>query len=463
MISYKEEYLKDFKSDELLSSPNFKVLLDSMKDFSFYVPYVKENEDNFLKEVKQVLDIITGIIRKPHIATKDEDIIVRSELASSFDTESFKETLRDSSLWKNKRGVMSPEEVHVTSSTDTYVIYENIFIVKLVDLLIDELKGFLSLTLKKEETLDSYYDLKEVNYSRSSFLNDIDEDEYQTFLVSKEDNLQAKEHLVKKYLKRIHFIRETAFYKEVSKAPTRRSELVLTNILMKDRRYNTCFKFYSTYFLYGEKSENVSYTTYVVLRLIKLLNEKYQISEKSLDTKLSLKDSYLTLDKPVVFVSKNFNYEVSSKEDEIYLEVSLKSDSNKRSKHLIITREVLNPKDFLELKREIELKKQEFYSVSLVSLEETKKFERTMVLSFLKTDDKEHELENFLKSLTILFEAKDSTYENHCMVCGSSKVEESENSNELTCSKCGSIYEHVDIDGRDLIWLKKIGDVNDGR
>ncbi|MCI7268374.1 MAG: hypothetical protein MR501_04375, partial [Mollicutes bacterium] len=76
---------------------------------------VKYNYDETIKrcvELKNVLNKITSIVFKPHIKASTNEVILRSEFASSLSNQSFNDTLKDSKLWKNKNGVMTPEYVH---------------------------------------------------------------------------------------------------------------------------------------------------------------------------------------------------------------------------------------------------------------------------------------------------------------------------------------------------------------
>ena len=57
-------------------------------------------------KLKEVLDKITSIVFRPHIKSSTEEIIQRSELSSSLSVQSFNDTIKDTKLWKNKRGEM---------------------------------------------------------------------------------------------------------------------------------------------------------------------------------------------------------------------------------------------------------------------------------------------------------------------------------------------------------------------
>ena len=73
-----------------------KLDIESLQSFSFK----KDNE--FFDEVSFVLSVINSIISHPHILSKREEIILRSELAGSISNDSLQQTYKDTSLWKEK-------------------------------------------------------------------------------------------------------------------------------------------------------------------------------------------------------------------------------------------------------------------------------------------------------------------------------------------------------------------------
>ena len=105
------------------------ILPQSLQEQSF------KEDLNFLNDVGFILSVITSIISKPHIASTGEEIIIRSELAPALSNEMFQKTLRDSTLWTEEGMDMVPQYVHYYQHVDELKIYENIFIVYLINLI----------------------------------------------------------------------------------------------------------------------------------------------------------------------------------------------------------------------------------------------------------------------------------------------------------------------------------------
>ena len=83
---------------------NLDVLSDkSIQDLSF------TNDVKFFNSINFILSVITSIVVRPHIANKREEVIIRSDLVSSFPSESFKLTMQVPSLWKIKDFEYYPE------------------------------------------------------------------------------------------------------------------------------------------------------------------------------------------------------------------------------------------------------------------------------------------------------------------------------------------------------------------
>ena len=114
---------------------NLDVLSDkSIQDLSF------TNDVKFFNSINFILSVITSIVVRPHIANKREEVIIRSDLVSSFPSESFKLTMQDPSLWKIKDFEYYPEYLHYFQNVDELNIYENRFICMVIDLIDEELR-----------------------------------------------------------------------------------------------------------------------------------------------------------------------------------------------------------------------------------------------------------------------------------------------------------------------------------
>ena len=113
------------------SSPTIRGFFDSLSSSPFLSlqgAFI-EGDFAFFEEASHILSIIETICHKPHVVSKNVEMILRADQAGSLSNDSFAKTLRDPALWKNKAGRMEPEYVHHKENEDDILIYENLFIV----------------------------------------------------------------------------------------------------------------------------------------------------------------------------------------------------------------------------------------------------------------------------------------------------------------------------------------------
>ena len=222
-------------------------------------------DKEFFDEVSFVLSVIITIIKHPHIASYDIDEIIRADLAGHIENDSFQMVFKDPKLWRDKNDEMIPEEVYYHEHIDEIKIYENIFIGMLINLIEQDLKKsqefYVSLlpTLKSKKVLQTN---AEVKYALGK---------------------------IEKELKKIRYIKETFFYKQIKKCNLNLRKIIPTNILLKDRLYNYCFKFYKKFIRYEDASVlDQDYTKYYFYLLLQQFKKR-----KATLVKVEDKDLYL--------------------------------------------------------------------------------------------------------------------------------------------------------------------------
>ena len=202
-------------------------------------------------ELSFILSVITTIISKPHIASKGEEIILRSELAPSLSNEMFQKTLRDSTIWTQEGFDMVPQYVYYYQYVDELKIYENIFIGHLIQKLDVEISKYNDFYHSMVHTFESREDLSK-------------KDDYTSKALAKLNLLNRK----------IKFIKGTHFYKVIRKDATKMKVVHPTNILTKDRLYNYCYKFYKKMITYIDESEKTKdFRAYYYIQVIKALKD----------------------------------------------------------------------------------------------------------------------------------------------------------------------------------------------
>ena len=188
------------KEDSLLSintklfkainrSSSFSTLYNSLYKDRYKLVFNFEYEEVTLrvKELKSVINKITSIIFKPHIKVTTNEIITRSELSGPLSNESFYETMKDSRLWKNKNGKMTPEHVHSLENIDTLDTYENRFISYLVTLIEQEIKDLLINVTPLVDSIEEIFEQSGISYGKTSILNSLNkvEEKYVYLLYNK--------------------------------------------------------------------------------------------------------------------------------------------------------------------------------------------------------------------------------------------------------------------------------------
>ena len=210
-----------------------------------------EGDLKFFDEVSFVLSVITSIISKPIISSTREEVILRSAMAPALTNEMFQETLRDSTLWRNDGFGMVPEYVHYHQHIDELKIYENIFIIYLVNMLDLEIKKYNEFYL----SMVQIYDAK--------------------------DSLTLLDDYISKGMKKLSFINRkmklikgSRFYKLIIRDALKMGIVHPTNILTKNRLYNLCYKFYKKMINYVDETEKIiDFRNYYCIRIFKALKQ----------------------------------------------------------------------------------------------------------------------------------------------------------------------------------------------
>ena len=215
-------------------------------------------DKEFFDEVSFVLSVIITIINHPHISSFDIDEIIRADLAGHIENDSFQMVFKDASLWKDKDGEMIPENVYYHEHIDEIKIYENIFIGMLINLIEQDLK----------KSLEFYISLLPII-------------EYKKTLFTTEEVKYAIKK-IELQLKKIRYIKETYFYKQIKKCDLSNRKIIPTNILVKDRLYNYCFKFYKKFVSYVDlNSLNNDFSKYYFYLILQQLKKRKAHLEKA--------------------------------------------------------------------------------------------------------------------------------------------------------------------------------------
>ncbi len=378
-----------------------------------------EGDREFLKELSSVLNVIISIIAHPHITNKREEVVIRVEKAQHVEEEAFSQIMADSRLWKKHGAKMVPEEVYHYQHIDEIRIYENRFIGLLISIIDKELAKFSTFYLSKLPTLASL----EVSLDDPSVGE----------IIGEIDRLRRKSQ----------FLMNTQFYKEVTRGKPISRKIQPTNILVKDRLYCFCYRFYRKFVRYEDISDaKRDLRIYYFIHLLQEIKKHgYYLtpSEKAED------------ENRLLFEGLNFYIEILPTTNEnIEMTVMWRKDKSvSKTRHLLVFSpggdERLSPD-------EIENKYKDYNTVDFISLWELTASRGEIIAESIPEAAL---ISHWLESKTSATFVDRNIYERYCPICRARDIEAVENMRR--CHSCGSEYTFAKIGSRDMAWFLSIG------
>lgn len=368
-----------------------------------------ESDSEYLKRVSSLLNAILSIIYHPHISNKTEDVILRVEQVGSLGSDEFRQILLDTQLWKRHGATMIPEEVHYRQHIDELKIYENRFITLLVDLIDRELTKYNSFYVSKLPTFDS----------RSAALP---RDEVGGLIIT-----------IDRLKRRVQFIKSTYFYKVVSEGKPLTGRIRPTNILMHDRLYRHCFKFYRDFIRYEDADAiKIDLRRYYLLLILRALKSRgFRLVENVDNKKLKLK-------------THNFDIELSAiGADRIFMTVS--TAGREAARHLLYL-------SFDDREAPLATEDEAYTTTEALSLwglsALDRKQERTCA-------SEKNLVRTWLDSKLRITKLRQDIYGRYCPVCRSRSII-SEDEEMHLCSSCTSEYVFLERSQLGNVWFRKI-------
>ena len=393
-----------------------KLELVSVQDLSF------EKDIEFFKELTFILSVILSIIAKPHLSHRRDEILARSGEVSTISEEDFQKTLRDSSIWKDQgTGRLLPEYLYYHQYEDEIKIYENVFIVHLVN----------EISLIADHYSSLYLSLLNVaNINNDELLQD--------------NSAQLKAMDAVNFVnRRIDLVKSTYFYKEVSKSKNKPKVFYPTNILLKDRLYNICFKFYKKMYVYDEKTTlNDHLFTYYFVLLLKILRaKKFELTGNA--HKIMNANNSISVPDSIIFSNDDYsiNVEAYSKARMFILSYKDKDDEASSEHHLYVESDTtLKDVNVPPLEERI-------FSIEYLSL-----WHRSMVNSNGKIEmlnqtleSEEKMLETIIDSHHYVVSGSERVYSSYCPSCKNKNIVEL--NGYYRCPDCGAIYKFLRAEG----------------
>ncbi len=443
-------------ADQIKSGVSYSKFLTCLENIPLQAKYDLTSLLNKAKEINKIAYKIVSIISKPYFKTNREEVIIRSELASSLSNESFRKTMQDSKLWKNKRGIMSPSEVHTEETIETIDTYENRFIRMLVDILVDELDE-LNLQMKLiSKSFASKYKIDSLNYSKISLLSKYEAFKYpynEDFIFDSSDSIEL-ENLIYKLNKLFRKIKASSFYEFLSKFPYPRN-IIPTNVLIHNPLYSYCYRYYKDNYLnssFDASKEDKLYFSYIIclfFNYFKLYDVKKLAGSSNIDA-FFFEDDLIEF-KKLKFTDRMFEYVISEDSSNLEFNIQVRCLLTNLDELNSITYKV---KIVKRLTKKIYRKLiKENPNLLIVCLyDEDNIYDGVLNLTYFDNDQLDL-IKNFFTSLTMLFKLKD-VGSSRCLCCGGSNL--FINDSEISCPNCSASYLMFQNQKDKYVWIKKL-------
>lgn len=399
-----------------------------------------ENDMKFLDELSFILSVIASIVARPTINTTVEDVILRQDQAPSIQPEQYQKIFKDVQLWKRKKAEILPEYIHYSQSIDKIETYENCFVAMLINAIHDELNRYYDFYVMQLKTFDRF----------NNIALTVD-DAYKALL------------RVEKLLKRVKYIKNSYFYKRVSKVKFKLENIKLTNILLHNRLYNYCYKFYLKLKVYSKGAElSNEFNLYYFFLLLKVLQKNsYELEvEEELDVLTLKKNEKFKLP---TLVFKKEDFVISLKKEKYGYIVEIISNQLKKSRNFVsrnyLTFDVEHTfNDTKSLVRTDYFENKKYLNIDSLSIRGRSFVNNDNSLEIVEENPAPEIdlLERWLTEKTTTVVASKTVYERFCPVCKSKDIYFEKNNH--TCMNCKSKYTFFkDDDEKERVWFISLG------
>ena len=408
-----KNYVKAFRSfgRKYTTTEDFLANTKSLTEIS--VQRLSRNEDRaFLEEISRILRIIMSIVEHPHLSTKREEIVARIEQVKQLSNEEFGRVIKESSFWKKRGLEMVPENVYYYQNVDELYIYENRFICLLLNLIEEEIREYSDFYLALLPTLDS-----------------------KDSLAVAEDDVGEIIGLIKGVSKRISIIKNTRFYKEISRLRPIGRNVQRTNILIRDNLYKQCFFFYRRYMVLGdERVLAKDLTNYYQALILESISEKGFVLREN---------KSLARTKKWEFISEDFRLSFKKIALDAFVLTVAHIKSKRVCKHLLMVTTSLKGEDIV-------LPEGDWESVDLLSLWRVCAFEDKDKAPFVLPLKEKELAERWLSGKTAVIVGDYQLYSAFCPMC---KSRVSEDDREVFCKACNGKYRFIGKNKDTRIWF----------
>ncbi len=485
--------------EKISSGVSLPEVVDSIenRDLYFYAyrEYVAVTDNNFpwVDDFKKTVNAIRTIISKPKIHLRTDKVLLNANIASKVDSLGLIMTVKDTKLWKKKDNEFKPEYIYANVYEDELPIYENRFLV----LLINKMSVFVSLQLlklyQKTGALNKFVDKNGVE------LSDLDAINATAYFYKQDDEfvfddslplLTSTDNKVKEYIEKLNQLRisvnkikKSSFYKICDKARhLTDTEVHPTNVLTMHPDYRVCYDFYRKLIKYVEQENievltTIHYENYAVLSIIHSLTKAgYKLPQK---INLTIENEKIVI-KDLKLIKEPVSITLNVKDNLMEIDVDLLYFANKFIKTLNLRQKrgasyaiVIEPN--LKYTYFIKEKLNEYIDETINKyLREG--FDNCFIINPFESISHPHSImvsphsrkldkniDNLIKSFAIFIEGDEFIYSRKCPICGSFMV--NFNNVNYDCLNCNTVYAIMNTgkkeeNRRDMIWIKRITTIN---
>ena len=446
---------------------------------------ITDTEDlSWLEVFKRTIFHIYRVINSPRFTISSHKEFLNIEKIVRIDSVDVMESSKKDAYWnRDGSGKIYPVQFSTSINERDICIYENKFVVFVVDLMIGFVNQSIYHLRKKLKYLSKNFSNKNFSFREASSvlelagLRQVDKNtlvDDVPFLTKSESNIiknLEKLDFLRKELYRITF---TSFYKEVSKAGhITHDRVYATNLLLGDHDYSEIYNFYLKYLLVRRSSDfeddpvdEIYYYAYVGSNLLRSLIELgFDIIENQ---EIYDDGHHLTLK---MFNCEKDGIKVHADMHENFIDVTFKatyieSENNQRGENNICL--IMMPnfefkdedkrKEYCTKLVKEKLKEGKYTNAFVISPEDEYGIpELVTVTPFAGIIDVG--LKNVIQSSLVFSEGDSKMYSKFCPICGTRVDGEWEDGN-CHCLICDSIWttfeDKVHPENKNTIWLKAI-------
>jgi len=449
--------------------------------------YDEAKQYPWIPEFSAVTENIMAIVSNPRTHLKVFKEVTQAEKAHKIDNTDVTMTLKVPRFWKEKDNRMLPEYIYSDTAETDYAIYENRFLVALID----KMRSFISHIIVElynrprfltRYVHDSQVGLLDLNYLQNETTDPLNPlTNPSALLTDKDDPIIATLRKLLDAQRILSHSVSTPFYKEVKKAKgLSDSDIHATNMLIGDRNYAACFQFYMKLINLSadqNKKEQLLENGYCNWAIEKMLEVYRKLGFKLSPERLGVNKQGL-IDIERVIATRGA------------LKATFKRDGDS---HLIINYNVADPSlgpqgetprrrrarisiDFMpgvnaslptvdDLSLEINhllfhrLTPEQDFENAFVLTAEQGVHERGAVIANPTVAQIDANIENMIRSCITFLQGDAWTYSRICPICGAYMDGENEDGN-FYCPNCDSVYSFVSskegLDHNEMIWVKRL-------